>query len=101
MLPTGSALLASCSGDWSGVFGNVAAPVNGNGLNKLFDVTGNLREIVKVPNTNPAQYKLMGGAFNTAAESGAACNFTFYTVDDEFKYFDSGFRCCFTTNPTQ
>ena len=42
----------------------------------------------------------MGGAFNTAAENGATCSFTFYSVVDTFKFFDTGFRCCFTSDPT-
>jgi hypothetical protein len=42
----------------------------------------------------------MGGAFNSQSQDGSTCGFTFYTVDDEFKFFDTGFRCCFTANPT-
>jgi hypothetical protein len=45
-------------------------------------------------------YTLMGGGFNSATESGTTCDFTFYAVDDEFKFPDTGFRCCFSANPT-
>jgi hypothetical protein len=91
LLPTASGLLQNCWADWSNLQGNTAA------TNKLFDITGNLREIVK-QGTN--DYRLMGGAFNTAAEAGATCSFTFYSVNDTFKFFDTGFRCCFTSDPT-
>ena len=39
------------------------------------DIEGNLREIVK----DNALYRLMGGAFNSQSEDGAACGFSFYT----------------------
>ncbi|HMR76998.1 MAG TPA: hypothetical protein PKD61_17890, partial [Polyangiaceae bacterium] len=70
------------------------------------DVIGNLWEIVRESgsncsfSTNTCVYKLMGGGFNTAAESGAECNFTFFSVDKDFKLYDAGFRCCFDQNPT-
>ncbi|MDC0747070.1 MopE-related protein [Polyangium mundeleinium] len=63
---------------------------------KLYDMTGNLREITKSA-TNT--YPLLGGAFSTQAEAGAQSDFTFYTVDQNFQFFDTGFRCCFTSNP--
>ena len=91
LLPTGSNLLQNCWADWSALQGNIATN------NKLFDLTGNLREITKEAAN---QYKLMGGAFNTQSESGASCNFTFYTVDQNFKFLDTGYRCCFTSDPT-
>jgi hypothetical protein len=92
LLPTASSKLANCWADWSGVFGN-AANVNDH----VFDMTGNLREITKAA-TN--QYTLMGGAFDTTSEAGAACSFTFYNVDPSFQFFDTGFRCCFSQDPT-
>jgi hypothetical protein len=46
-------------------------------------------------------YPLMGGAFNTQAENGAKCDFDFYSVSSSFKFYDTGFRCCFGQNPTQ
>ncbi len=101
LLPTASNLLQNCWADWSNLQGNVAA------TNKLFDLTGNLREVVRDvspcggPSPQPAcVYKTMGGAFNTESEAGAACGFTFYTVASTFKFFDTGFRCCFTADPT-
>jgi hypothetical protein len=92
LLPTASSSLQNCWADWSGLQGNVAA------TNKLFDVTGNVREIVSTGVAN--EYKLMGGAFNSQSESGSSCDFTFYTVNQTFKFFDTGFRCCFTADPT-
>ncbi len=89
LLPTHSNLLGSCYADWAtGGF---------TGQNQIFDITGNLREIVKQA---PGQYKLMGGAFNSGSEAGSSCNFTFYTVGQQFKLFDSGYRCCFDFDPT-
>ena len=89
LLPTGSALLSNCWADWAGLQSNPAAN------DDIRDIEGNLREIVK----DSAVYRLMGGAFNTQSEDGAACGFTFYTVDANFKLFDAGFRCCFTQKP--
>jgi hypothetical protein len=93
LLPTSSSSLQNCFAPWENLTNNPAG-VNG----RLFDITGNLREITRL---NPTTYTLMGGAFNSAAENGATCDFTFYNVDDEFKFFDTGFRCCFSANPTQ
>jgi hypothetical protein len=64
----------------------------------LFDITGNLREITK---RGTEDYPLMGGAFNTDTESGAKCDFSFYSVASTFKLYDTGFRCCFSADPTQ
>jgi hypothetical protein len=84
LLPTASPFLQNC---WANIVGQTG----------LYDLTGNLREITKsAPNT----YPLMGGAFNSTAENGATCDFDFYTVDQNFKLFDAGFRCCFSSNPT-
>ncbi|MBK8253476.1 MAG: hypothetical protein IPK82_12515 [Polyangiaceae bacterium] len=92
LLPTASSvLLPNCWADWSNLQGNVAA------TNKVFDITGNLREITKQAAND---YRLMGGAFNTGSESGATCGFTFYSVTQTFKFFDTGFRCCFSSDPT-
>jgi hypothetical protein len=75
------------------------APFGGDPPNtSVFDVTGNLREITKAASND---YPLMGGAFNTEAEDGARCDFDFYSVPQTFRFFDTGFRCCFTSNPTQ
>jgi hypothetical protein len=85
LLVTASNSLAHCWADWIG-----------QTQSKIFDLTGNLREVTKWANN---QYRLMGGAFNTQSEEGAACGFTFYTVDQEFEFFDTGFRCCFSSDP--
>ncbi len=109
LLPTaysnGTYGLFNCWADWSGTSGNTSG-VNDN----IRDIEGNLREITYNTSvssggcglTDPAGtclFSLMGGAFNTQSEDGAACNFTFYTVDNKFKLFDTGFRCCFDTSP--
>jgi hypothetical protein len=90
LLVSGSASLKTCYDDWSGLLAN---PV---GANRLFDVTGNLRELVKI---GANQYAVMGGAFNSAVEAGAACGFTFYQVDQNYSGYDVGFRCCFSADP--
>jgi hypothetical protein len=84
LLVTGSSSLGQCFADWGG---------GGD----LFDITGNLREITKEASN---QYPLMGGAFNTGAEGGAACDYDFYVVDSSFQLLDTGFRCCFDGNPS-
>jgi Putative metal-binding motif len=102
LLPTASNFLQNCWADWSGLQGNVVA------TNKLFDLTGNLREITKDSTPSPCGgmnqpacvYRIMGGAFNTDSEAGASCSFTFYATDQNYKFFDTGFRCCFTSDPT-
>ncbi len=101
---TGSFGLYNCWADWSGTSGNTSVDDN------IRDIEGNLRELTYNTSvspggcslTNPAGtclFSLMGGAFNTQSEDGAACDFTFYTVDNKFKLFDTGFRCCFDSNP--
>ncbi len=91
LLPTASPALLNCWADWNGLQGNLAA------YNNIRDITGNLREITK---SAANVYPLMGGAFNTATENGATCGFSFYSVDQNFKLFDTGFRCCFSVDPT-
>jgi hypothetical protein len=99
LLVTGSALLKNCASDWYNHNGNAS------GADKIWDITGNLREITAYdPDPKPAPpmanvYKLMGGAYNTESEAGAACGFDFYTVDQTFQFLDTGFRCCFDADP--
>jgi Putative metal-binding motif len=83
LLVTGSSTVKSCSADWGAA-------------GKLFDMTGNLREITK---SAPKTYPLMGGGFKTVDDAGATCSFSFYTVNENFQLFDLGFRCCFTSDP--
>ena len=90
LLPTHSSLLQNCDAEWTGLLANPATS------DKIFDITGNLREVVKDTATT---YKLMGGAFNSGSEDGAACNFTFYTVANTFKFYDTGYRCCYDFDP--
>ncbi len=65
------------------------------GAKDIFDLTGNLREITQ----GSSNYPLMGGAFNTESEAGAACSFDFYSVGLQFSLYDTGFRCCFDQSP--
>ena len=91
LLVTGSPALSQCFGDWSALLGNSVAN------DKIYDITGNLREITRVA---ASTYELLGGAFDSQDENGSSCQFTFYTVDQSFKFYDTGFRCCFATDPT-
>lgn len=93
LLVTASSVVKTCWADWSNTLNNTVD------TNKIFDITGNLREIAFTGTAG--QYKLLGGAFNTQAETGASCGFTFYTVDQTYQLYDTGFRCCFTTDPTK
>ncbi len=81
LLPTQSALLQQCSANW---------------VQDAFDVTGNLREIVRAA---VGDYRVMGGGFASQAESGATCTFDFFAVTETFRFFDTGFRCCFDQDP--
>jgi len=90
LLPTGDLAGEGCFADWLGLPGNPATD------DSIFDITGNLREIV----LDGAQYRVVGGAFNTQTESGATCDFDFYAVQPTFKFFDTGFRCCFDVDPS-
>ncbi|MCA9624931.1 MAG: hypothetical protein KC731_38165, partial [Myxococcales bacterium] len=88
LLATASNQLANCWADWtSGPFPNTDP--------EIFDLTGNLREITK---NGSGIYPLMGGAYNSP-QYGATCDFDFYVVDDDFKLLDTGFRCCFDSDP--
>ena len=82
------------------IYGNVTtielAPVHLAIDAGLYDITGNVREITRF---NSTVYRLMGGAFNTQAESGGRCDFEFYSVSQDFKLYDTGFRCCFDSDP--
>ncbi|MGC4118421.1 MAG: MopE-related protein [Myxococcales bacterium] len=91
LLPTGSTRLANCFADWTALLSNNTQ----NG--KIFDLTGNLREITR---QTASSFPLMGGAFDTGSEAGARCDFTFYTVGQTFQLYDAGFRCCFFQDPT-
>lgn len=91
LLPTASALLQSCWADWSALQGNTAA------TSKIFDATGNLRELTKAASNT---YDLMGGSYWTQVEAGGSCTFTSYVVDQNFAFADIGFRCCFSADPT-
>jgi formylglycine-generating enzyme required for sulfatase activity len=82
LLPTRSSRLNNCSSRYN--------------TSNIYDITGNLREIVR----NGSAFTLMGGAFNTVAEAGATCDFSFYSVSNNFRLYDTGFRCCFTQNPS-
>ncbi|MBU1220225.1 hypothetical protein KKF34_10135 [Myxococcota bacterium] len=82
LLPTASPFLDLCFAEW--------------GAEDVYDITGNLREITKTSSTN---FTLMGGSFMSAMETGATCDYDFYMVDNDFQLWDTGFRCCFDTDP--
>jgi len=89
LLPVASGSLQNCWADWSNLQGNPATD------NKLYDITGNLREITKTGTT----YPLMGGGYVTDP-GGSTCNFTFATTtNNAYQLYDLGYRCCFTTDP--
>jgi hypothetical protein len=44
-------------------------------------------------------YPLLGGSYLTADESSAMCDYSFFRVDWDFRLFDTGFRCCFDSDP--
>ena len=64
--------------------------------NKIYDITGNLREVAKV---GTGQYALMGGAFDTDLDAGATCSNTSYLATNLFTTGDTGFRCCYDADP--
>jgi hypothetical protein len=105
LLPTSSGSLTNCWADWSALQGNPAAPYG------IRDIMGNLREITYNSAVSPGGcnvtatnstclFTLMGGAFNSQSEDGAGCNFDFFTVNQQYKLYDVGFRCCFDANPS-
>ena len=87
LLPTASSKLANC---WADLASSTLNP-------KIFDLTGNLREIAK---NGGGQYVLVGGAFDSDVEDSAKCTFQFYVVPPTFPMGDAGFRCCFLSDPT-
>ena len=114
MLPTGydggvsgAPALIGCWADWAGQHGNVGSA--GDDRSGIYDLLGNLREITwagatgtcndPTDNSSECKFPLMGGAYNTQSEAGATCDFSFYTVERNFKLFDVGFRCCFDSDP--
>jgi len=88
-ISSGSVMLPNCWADWSGLQGNTAS-------SKIYDITGNLREVAKV---GTGQYALMGGAFDTDLDAGATCSNTSYTATNLFTTGDTGFRCCYDADP--
>jgi len=92
LLPTADTSLTNCWADWSGTTGNTGTSA---AFDNIRDIEGNLREITR----NGSVYSLMGGSYASQSEDGATCSFDFYTVDANFKLFDTGFRCCFSSDP--
>ncbi|MEW5855306.1 MAG: MopE-related protein [Myxococcota bacterium] len=87
---TASPVLANCWADWANLQGNNAA------TNKIYDITGNLREITK----GSSDYMLGGASFVADSDQGGACAFSAYRSSETYSLYDVGFRCCFTTDPT-
>ena len=90
LLTSGDPALQNCWADWSALQSNV--PPN----DKIYDLTGNVREFVKVA---VGDYRLMGGAYDHRVEAGAACAIDVFRVDQNFRLQNSGFRCCFSVDP--
>ncbi|MBT9557676.1 MAG: hypothetical protein IV100_16700 [Myxococcales bacterium] len=90
LLVTASSELLNCWADWSGLQGNIASN------NKIYDLTGNVWEIVKDGDV----WRTMGGSFITRSTQGATCQSTFAAVAADYAHYDAGFRCCFSSNPT-
>ena len=96
LLATASSSLPfqTCSADWSGLQGN--PPPNNQALRHDGKPPGVRR---RSPRANVLA--VMGGASIRRSETGAQCGFTFYQVDSTYSGFDTGFRCCFSADPTQ
>ena len=91
LLLTGDPALKNCRADWSALQGNTTS------TDKIFDITGNTREITR---TALNDYRLMGGAYDHRIPAGAACTASDQKVDANYRYEDAGFRCCFSADPT-
>jgi hypothetical protein len=91
VLATASGSLANCWADWSVLQGNTAA------TDKVFDLTGNLREITK---SGANTYPLIGGSFLTDDENAGVCEVGLWVVDQDHASRETGFRCCFSSDPT-
>jgi hypothetical protein len=60
---------------------------------RVFDMSGNVKEFTapRAAGVNP----LRGGSYNNLA-TGTTCTFDWTVVDDNFRFVNAGFRCCFT-----
>ena len=88
LLETGSTEVNNCFADWFNILGNTEEGI--------FDLTGNLKEITK---NGSNVYPLLGGSFRTEVEAGAACTFDFEVAEQNYKSMNTGFRCCFDSDP--
>ncbi len=64
---------------------------DGSGL-QVYDLSGNVKEwtMERSSGVNP----LRGGAMNNTKE-GVSCGFDWTLADDDFLFFNAGFRCCY------
>jgi hypothetical protein len=88
IIPTATLSTSSCGADWTHV------PANTGNATRVWDVTGNLFEIV----TNGAAYAMVGGSFRTS-ERGTQCRVS-QAITSTQRFSDLGFRCCFDSDPT-
>ncbi|MFO0561033.1 MAG: MopE-related protein [Polyangiales bacterium] len=58
----------------------------------IFDLSGNAKEFTQA---SAGVYNLRGGSYNNLA-FGTTCQFGFTRVDNQFRFVNAGFRCCFT-----
>ena len=63
---------------------------------RIYDLTGNVREWVQP--RSAGQNPLRGGSFDTVLD-GSTCSFSFLSLNNDFRYANSGFRCCSNTAP--
>ena len=64
------------------------------GSDRIYDLTGNAKEwtVARSLGKNPVR----GGAFDNVLP-GATCTFDFAVFDDDFRFGNTGFRCCSNT----
>jgi hypothetical protein len=58
----------------------------------IFDLSGNAKEFTAAVS---GSYNLRGGSYNNLA-FGTTCDFAFTQVDNQFRFVNVGFRCCFS-----
>jgi hypothetical protein len=97
LLSTGNGALAACYAN----FGTGA---------RVYDITGNVREIVwdevesavgcipEAPEDTGCVFRAMGGTYQSL-EAAGRCDDTFVAVESGFKLYNAGFRCCFDSDP--
>ena len=60
---------------------------------RIYDLSGNLREFTTPRSV--AVNPIRGGGYNSP-RFGMTCQFNWSVVDDQFRFPNTGFRCCYT-----